>query len=361
MAADPSIKRTSRVARVIVGLLVVVLVGAAGWWAGRTTLTESPEAHDSGTREIVWAEATETSVGRSLNLSTTVRQPTNVVAVNALSGIVRQVNPGLREQGDVLYVVGDTPVRAVEAELPFWRELSRGAEGDDVLALQELLRDLKYFSLEPNGKYGPATEAAVKRWQKDLDQRQTGAIELGELVAIKQLPTTVEMGEPIKVGWLLTGGEDAVLAPTGDRSFALVVGQHQADLIPFEATVDVEYEDYLWTAHVSEINQNMEGTFDYVLTGLGGGEVCGSECDVLPPDSFISLPSSVNIVPHTEGVGVPAVAVRTATDGSTYVVTKYGDIPVAVRGSGQGIVIVDGIDVGTQVQVTSSEELGGEG
>ncbi|MGO1594030.1 MAG: peptidoglycan-binding protein, partial [Ancrocorticia sp.] len=215
-------------------------------------------------------------------------------------------------------------------------------------------RDLGYFNLYPDGKFGPATENAVKRWQKDLGQDQSGSIQLGELVAISQLPTTIRLSEAIAVGKPLVGGEDAVSAPTGDRTFVLVVGEQQANLIPSEATISLKYGDYTWDAVVSEVSQNEDMTYDYILTAPGGGPVCGGECDALPTDEQVSVNSTVNIVPEVDGVGVPAAAVRTGSDGATYVVTESGDVPVDVRGSGQGVAIVDGIDAGTKVEVPSN-------
>ena len=42
------------------------------------------------------------------------------------SGVVTSTSPGRVESGGVVYVVGRTPVRVVQAQEPFWRELSLG-------------------------------------------------------------------------------------------------------------------------------------------------------------------------------------------------------------------------------------------
>lgn len=54
----------------------------------------------------------------------------------------------------------------------FTKLLKKGMSGDEVLALQNKLADLGYLKAKPNGYFGPATEAAVKAFQKDhgLDQ-----------------------------------------------------------------------------------------------------------------------------------------------------------------------------------------------
>lgn len=60
------------------------------------------------------------------------------------------------------------------------------------------------------------------------------------------LPAVVQLGESVVEGTTLGGGEDAVLAPTGQREFVLVVTQEQARLIPAEAPVEIIYADRTW-------------------------------------------------------------------------------------------------------------------
>lgn len=334
------------------GLVVAIaLISGAGWWAGRATLSDRDQSSEQWADRTAWAEASETEVGRSLALTTTVRQPTNVVAANVLPGVVREAHEGMRNQGEILYVVNDVPVRAVQADLPFWRDISYGTHGDDVAALQQALIDLGYLNTAVDGNFGNATLTAVKHWQKDLSQNQTGTIGHGELVAFKSLPVSVELSESIAPGTVLSGGEEAVMAPTGERTFVVVVASYQSELIPSGATVDVRYEEYEWQGIIVERVENIEGNFDLILQEVDGGEVCGSDCDVLPADSYLPLASKVNIVPEVAGVGVPAMAVQTRPSGETYVVTEDGEIDVVVAGSGQGIVIVDGITSGTRVEL----------
>lgn len=153
------------------------------------------------------------------------------------------------------------------------------------------------------------------------------------------------------VGKALGGGEDAVLAPTGQREFVLVVTQDQARLIPAEATVEITYEDHTWDAVISGTELDEFGLTTLQLTAPDGGEVCGGECGVLPNDAQVTLRSEVVIVPQVAGTTVPAAAVATRADGTAYVTTDSGEVDVAVTGSGQGIAVVDRIEPGTRVQV----------
>lgn len=47
------------------------------------------------------------------------------------------------------------------------RDLGRDMAGDDVLTLQKILKHLGYFQAEPNGNFGPATEAALVQFKID--------------------------------------------------------------------------------------------------------------------------------------------------------------------------------------------------
>ncbi|WP_281965281.1 peptidoglycan-binding domain-containing protein [Serinicoccus marinus] len=264
------------------------------------------------------------------------------MAVNGLSGVVTSTSPGRVETGGVVYVVGRTPVRVVQAEEPFWRELSRGARGEDVVALQELLVAGGYLDAEADGDFGQVTEDAVEAWQEEQGLPGSGSVSLGELVAVPQLPATVTVGEAIRVGGQVSGGEDAVLAPTGERDFVLVVTAEQARLIPAEATVEMSFEDQEWTGVIAGSSVDESGSTVFELTAPGGGSVCGEECGLLPGDEQVTVRSEVVVVPRVEGLSVPAAAVRTHADGSAFVVTEDGQVDVVVAGSGQGIAVVEG-------------------
>src|SRR3989344_2802038 len=54
--------------------------------------------------------------------------------------------------------------------------IGRGDDGVDVLELQKRLALLGYFSLEPNGHFGPATEQAVKKFQSANGIRAAGYV-----------------------------------------------------------------------------------------------------------------------------------------------------------------------------------------
>lgn len=180
---------------------------------------------------------------------------------------------------------------------------------------------------------------------------------MGELVAVGDLPAVVQLGEGIVVGKVLAGGEDSVLAPTGAREFVLVVTQDQARLIPAEARVEITFEDRVWDAVIAGSALDENGSTTFTLAAPDGGEVCDPDCGVFPNDEQVTLRSRVVVVPEVSGITVPASAVHTRADGSAYVITDVGEVDVVVRGSGQGVAVVEGegIEPGTRIQVADGQ------
>ncbi|WP_022873835.1 peptidoglycan-binding domain-containing protein [Nesterenkonia alba] len=257
------------------------------------------------------------------------------------------------ENGEVIYLVDSTPVRLIESQEPFWRDLEPGVAGHDVLALQHFLQDEGLLASEPSGSYDADTEAAVQSWQEELGSTPTGVVQLGETVAVPESPVEVQVGEAIRVGAELSGGEESVFAPVGERRFVMVVQEAQAQQIPTEASIRVTYDDYEWDAVISSVEDGADQStnVEYQLTAPNGGEVCLDDCHVLPAETQLTLRSQVAVVPEIEGIGVPTAAVRISSEGEPYVTTRHGDVPVEVLGSGQGVAIVEGLEGGTEVRV----------
>lgn len=348
--------------RALLVAALVVAVGAAAWWAGRATLLSAlQDREEDPAAAIVWAQAQPGSVGRTLPVSVTVRQPVEAVAENMLSGVVTEVNTGEVDQGAVVFVVGATPVRVVQGDRPFWRELASGASGTDVEMLQQALADLGFLSTEPDGRFGPATAAAVREWQRELGQEATGTIALGELIALRTLPAEVQVGEDIRTGSTVSGGEAAILAPADAQDFVMVLTDEQSRLIPQDAAVQVSHGELSWDAVISSSEINANGQTELTLAAPDGGVVCGDECDTLPADPEVTLRSQVVIVPPVEGISIPAAAVQTRADGTTFVQGESGDIDVEVLGSGQGIAIVEGLADGDRVALPQGSDSQDDG
>lgn len=352
-----------RALRWLGGVLAGALLLGTGWWAARATLAPPVDARPEA--ESVVVAVVETTVGRSLSLNATVRQPFAAVASNGLAGTVTAV--GGHEEvgvGDVLYAVDNMPVRAVVGDTPFWRDLVPGFDGVDVRQLQQALAELGHYHGTVDGRYRDSTTEAVRAWQRELGMPVVGTVRLGELVAVPRLPARLVLGESITLGARVSGGEPAVLAATGEIEFRLVVSESQAALIPPGAAVSVSHQDLTWDAVLGETAVAPDGTLEYTLTGPDGAVVCRDECDRLPAAEHTTLRAEVTVVPEVTGPSVPVAAVRTDPDGAAWVRTADGDRrEVTVLGSAGGVAVVDGLRVGERVvlfgEVGDGSRVGG--
>lgn len=337
----------------LVGLVAALVVAvAAGWWAGRATFTSSQsDSHTQQDQVVVTVR--QASVGQTLNLNVTVTQAFVPLAPALLAGIVTQA-PALSTatDGQVIYRVNDIPVRVLQGVTPFYRPLRPGTKGADVTELQQALIRLGDLAGPPSGSFDAATTAGVKKWQSTLGQAPTGAIALGELIAVPTLPTALRLGVGVKLGAQMDSSTPAVLARTGQPEFQLIVSQQQAVLIPSGARLQISFQNHTWPAVISgsKTDPNNSTTIDMSLTSPTGGVPCGDGCAALPPDDSLSLLAAVQVVPQTVGPAVPAAAVHTDPSGSTYVVLTDGTHrPVTVKASANGLVIVSGLNPGDAV------------
>ena len=88
----------------------------------------------------------------------------------------------------------------VDEEILSGRVLHYGDEGDDVLALQTRLKDLKYYTGNLSGRFREGTEKAVRAFQADFDLDETGVADLRTLSILFSLTH-----RPLRYG---SGGDD---------------------------------------------------------------------------------------------------------------------------------------------------------
>ena len=94
--------------------------------------------------------------------------------------------------GGVLYRVDDRPVLLLCGTVPAYRELSRGAVGQDVHQLNVNLHRLGYdtkahVAIDPSDDHFTVkTEQALKVLQQDEGSRVTGALEIGQVVFLPE-------------------------------------------------------------------------------------------------------------------------------------------------------------------------------
>lgn len=354
---EPVATQRRRVVRWLVGLVALLVAVGGAFWAGRVTLQGPTSGQDSGT-PAVFAAVTEQTVGKVLNYNVTVTRKRVPVAANSLAGVVTTVSKaGKRQVGDVLYSVDAVPVRVVEGRFPFYRDLSHGATGSDVAQLRAALRQLGYLALQAGSTFDNATASAVKAWQHSLGVPQTGRVQQGELVAVAKLPASLILDTSVlRKAAVLAGGELVVFANSGAPKFVLDLAEPDAEQVTEEARVTVKNGKASWSAQITGSTPMSDGTTQFRLAARAGGVVCGDECDKVPASARSYLPAEISIVAPVSGPGVPVAAVITQPDGSTAVMVASSDgqltqRAVTVKGSQDGIAVLDGVEVGEQVQV----------
>lgn len=175
--------------RVFVALSLVVtvaLIAGGAFWvysANATTNDESNGQTFTGTTdEIVMGDLQgDTTVTGTLKFS----GPRSIQA-NSDGTVTALPEPGsVLTRGDRLYSIDDVPSFLLSGALPAWRDFASGMDdGPDVKQLEENLRDLGYFTEEPDDRFRWTTTEAIMKWQEANGQSRTGTLPLGSVVFV---------------------------------------------------------------------------------------------------------------------------------------------------------------------------------
>lgn len=354
MAKRSNVARTPKL---ILATIVLFMLVVSAFFAGRHFAGDSSIALNEGPTEVTFT-VHEDTVGRSISLITIAKQPVSVVATNQLSGTVTAVRrKAVYSVGDVLFEVDSRPVVLIQGDQPQYRTLELGTEGEDVSDLQNALKEMGFFDSTPDGRYGPSTREAVRKWQGELGTEITGVVDFGSIVSVTRLPSPISIkSEVIAPGLHLTGGEPAILAPTGDRIFEMPINEQQQKMIPRESVITVKNGEMTWPAIISDQKTTDSGVV-YLLSAPTGGAVCGDACGDLPAgEAEVSLISEVSITPQVTGPAVPVAALQVESNGRAYVTTLDNNRDVSrqrsavtVKGIQDGIAVVSGIKTGEVV------------
>lgn len=166
----------------VLGLLVAGVWGV--WWVSGYLGATSEQEDDVPVRVV--AEVERRTLEETVVTRGTMGFPeTGSVGIGA-SGRVTGVSVS---SGDTLgsdqmvITLNGRPVVTMADVAPFWRDLSTGSQGDDVAALQTFLATQGYLASEPDGRFGPSTEAAVEDWQEQHGMSDPdGELRLGDTV-----------------------------------------------------------------------------------------------------------------------------------------------------------------------------------
>lgn len=186
-------RRPSRRRWLIVGGVVVLVVAAAAV-AVTAGGGDDGEAAEVTPRRAV--EATTQDLVEFDELDGTLTYPSTAQVGAATEGVVTSVTAdGDRlDPGAVVYEVDARPVTLVAGDVPPYRVLESGTEGDDVRQFEAHLASLGYHAeLDDDGDeidegflvdgvFDAATTEAVIRWQEDLGLPETGVVAPGDIV-----------------------------------------------------------------------------------------------------------------------------------------------------------------------------------
>jgi hypothetical protein len=297
----------------------------------------------------------EGAVGNQLRYEGLASWPTATLGWAVRDGIVTSVDlpgDGMVVEGGRLLSVGLRPVVAVKGKVPASRELSRGSSGADVKQLQSFLVRAGYSSPK-TGKFDWATSRAVAAWQKKAGFIADGVVRLGDVVFFAKLPTRIALSEQVVVGASVAAGAPLVEGVVGDAVVEVVASAEQVAMIPLDADVTASLGEDSWPGRFGQAWTDAEERVHLPVLAAGGGPVCGSDCArVFRLGKALAVRLDVVEVPQTSGPVVPVSALRTEVSGQVSVVGADGTvIPVRVVAAYGGLAVVDGVGVGTSIEV----------
>lgn len=169
--------------RLLVALTTIVAVAGAG--AAVTALTAAqddvPQAGPAGSRGLPPATAPVTRgdlSDSSLKDGTLGHLGERKINAGGAGGTLTWIAPtgSVVERDGRLYEVDGEPVRLMYGDEPMYRKLKTGDRGKDVRQLEENLAALGFTGFDVDEEFTAKTAAAVKRWQKSHDLKQTGTV-----------------------------------------------------------------------------------------------------------------------------------------------------------------------------------------
>ncbi len=175
-------RRTTTLA---IGLTAVVAAAGGGWFAGsqiKSPAQVAAEAEPPPASRITVPVETRT-LGRDIIIRGDVRfdQPAGVSLADppAVLGGASIVTLAPEEgtdltEGSLVIEVSGRPILVLEGELPMFRTIRPGDEGDDVLQLDEALARIGFDPVNVDGKYDTDTAAALDAWYRSLGYEPIG-------------------------------------------------------------------------------------------------------------------------------------------------------------------------------------------
>lgn len=282
--------------------VAVLAVVVGGGWAG-TALKRHGDARHAGPAAAPSAQTTlveRTDLSDSRALPGTLGYGAAVTVKGTGKGLITKLPaPGATvTRGKALYWADDQPVMLFYGDTPVFRTLDTaavkaGASGADVTVLADNLAALGYdigpvprttqsssaAGKTPGAVLTSALLDALKRWQRDTGQEQTGKLTVGQVAV---LPGAVRVGA-VKAQLGDPAAEDVLSVTSRRKSVSVTAGADDASAIHKGDKVSITLPD----------SRQVPGKVTSVGTTVAGG--AGDESD---PDGADTPPSlQVTVVP----------------------------------------------------------------
>lgn len=221
--------------------------------------------------------------------------------------------------GTVLLRVDDRPVAALHTNIPLYRDLERGARGNDVKALQRALSRQGY-SLAVDGRFGTSTRRAVRALQQRTGMPSpSGTVRLSDYVWLPTASLTpvtcdVQIGDTVAPG--------AGLATFGGGLAAVTLKSWPTELAPGKRTLSV----FGVQGPLSSDHRALNPTFLAKVAATPDFQAYQLAKSTEPTAATIQLAHSVNTwkVPPSAVFGIDGKHACLASGPHTYPVTVVG-------------------------------------
>lgn len=331
-----------------VGLaLLLVLVGASMYWAGRTAVV--PPALPGDVSVMPTYRVATGTVGSTERVSVSASWPTRQTIPTGGSGVVTSVlhAPGtLIDSGSVVATVNLGPIVVVEGAVPIFRTLMRGVSGPDVRQWQTFLVGRGLLA-KATGTFDAATASATKAFRRSIGAGSATSIGPESLLFVTGLPAPAEVVPA--VGDRIATGEPLLRVLAASPDFiATLSSAERAELRTGMAIALTAPDGASWHGTLGTFSERPEGGYAVAIEG----RPCGTACGAVPVAGTTQLTGSIILVPETAGVVIPTSALTEEPAAGLTVTLEDGSMrPVTVRAEANGFAVVDGLPADTVIRL----------
>lgn len=338
----------------------IALAGSLGFIAAKASF--SPPQVDTSSELTKTIKVTEESIGEYRNFYLSPTWQTEPLGVSPSEGVLTSISISSGQEvsaGDLIYTTNLRATVIAKGQVPAFRDLTLGTIGADVTQLQDFLNETGHLNGKfKKGEFDAATENAVKKWQKTLNQATDGIVLTGDLLFVPSLPTKIAFDPAeVFVGKRLNAGETLFESLSANPTFSVFQSETQDPITDMVVTFNEREIPAIVEQTIKDPTR--PGNVEYrIVQADGTTPICAPECDQIPLDTTGYLITGKKvIVPEQTGPAVPQAAIQTDASGKTFVVDNDSNrIEVKVLAQGDGLAIVDGIDIGREIQLTNTTE-----